>query len=114
MIGRQSFNLGNMSDAYLALRCLLIYESQQPPSQQASHLREFLAVFKVVFCFLVCHTKIRLELFALLASETDHVFSCEENLCGVCVVHKRVHSSIFTLTKSNLIAVIPNCHSTKE
>uniref|UniRef100_A0A7M5V1Y5 Trafficking protein particle complex subunit 8 n=2 Tax=Clytia hemisphaerica TaxID=252671 RepID=A0A7M5V1Y5_9CNID len=46
VIGRQSFNLGNLDDAHIALKCLLLYESQQPPSQQASHLREFLAVFK--------------------------------------------------------------------
>ena len=47
IIGRQSFNLGNLADAQVALQSLLLYESRQPPSQQASHLREFLAVFKV-------------------------------------------------------------------
>lgn len=46
IIGRQSFNLGNLNDAQLSLKALLSYESQQPPSQQAAHLREFLAVFK--------------------------------------------------------------------
>ena len=45
--GRQCFNLGQLDDAQTALRKLLVYESQQQPFQQASHLREFLAVFKV-------------------------------------------------------------------
>ena len=47
IIGRQCFNLGQLEDSQNALRKLLIYESFQPPLQQASHLREFLAVFKV-------------------------------------------------------------------
>ena len=49
IIGRQCFNLGQLEDSQNALRKLLIYESFQPPLQQASHLREFLAVFKVRF-----------------------------------------------------------------
>ena len=47
IIGRQSFNLNQSADAQTALRELLIYESHQQPAQQAAHLREFLAVFKV-------------------------------------------------------------------
>lgn len=46
--GRQCFNLGQLEDSQNALRKLLIYESHQPPLLQASHLREFLAVFKVI------------------------------------------------------------------
>ena len=49
IIGRQCFNLSQLEDSQNALRKLLIYESFQPPLQQASHLREFLAVFKVSF-----------------------------------------------------------------
>jgi len=45
-IGRQSFNLGNLHDAQASMQELLLYESEQPASQQAAHLREFLAVFK--------------------------------------------------------------------
>ena len=52
VIGRQSFNLGNLDDAQMSLKYLLLYESCQPPSQQASHLREFLAVFKVCITLL--------------------------------------------------------------
>eukprot|EP00794_Sanderia_malayensis_P018865 gene18865-20765_t len=44
--GRQCFNLGQLEDSQSALRNLLVYKSQQQPYQQASHLREFLAVFR--------------------------------------------------------------------
>eukprot|EP00795_Rhopilema_esculentum_P001366 gene1366-15771_t len=46
IIGRQCFNLGQLDDSKTALRNLLIYESCQPAPHQASHLREYLAVFK--------------------------------------------------------------------
>ncbi|XP_047140393.1 trafficking protein particle complex subunit 8 isoform X2 [Hydra vulgaris] len=46
IIGRQSFNMNCLSDAQEAYKSLLMYESQQSMSQQASHLREFLIVFK--------------------------------------------------------------------
>ena len=48
IIGRQCFNLGQLEDSQDALRKLLSYQSFQPPLQQASNLREFLAVFKVI------------------------------------------------------------------
>jgi len=48
IIGRQCFNLGQLEDSQDALRKLLTYQSFQLPLQQASHLREFLAVFKQV------------------------------------------------------------------
>ena len=46
-LGRQSFNLRQLDDALKSFRQLLVYESQQPPHQQAAYLREFLFVFKV-------------------------------------------------------------------
>lgn len=47
-LGRQSFNLRQLDDALKSFRQLLVYESQQPPQQQAAYLREFLFVFKVI------------------------------------------------------------------
>ena len=40
-------NLRQLDDALESFRQLLVYESQQPPQQQAAYLREFLFVFKV-------------------------------------------------------------------
>ena len=47
-LGRQSFNLRLLEDAQIFFRQLLEYESLQAPEQQASYLREFLFVFKVL------------------------------------------------------------------